>query len=75
MLFGPNYKKFKEACDLIACGAAAAVDSPASSADVLKTWLEDPQLMLNAGKAARDYVFAHKGATDTILDKMADRVR
>lgn len=75
VLFGPNYKKFKEAYDLIACGAAAAVDSPASSADVLKTWLEDPQLMLNAGKAARDYVFAHKGATDTILDKMADRVR
>lgn len=65
--FGPNYHKFKEACDLIDLGAAVCI----SDFGELDTWLNrlisDRANYASLGKVAADYVASHKGATETIV--------
>jgi 3-deoxy-D-manno-octulosonic-acid transferase len=65
--FGPNYGKFKEACDLIEIGAATSV----TNMEELDAWLSrlwtDPELLESTGRKAGEYVSSHTGATETIL--------
>lgn len=63
MAFGPNYKKFQEAIDLVEIGAAF----PIESLEELSTFIEHchyENLIPNVGKK---YVFDHAGATSAIL--------
>ena len=73
VLFGPNYDKFKEAHDLIACRAAASFCDYHTLREALKPWMEDPTLREKAGKAAGVYVLENIGATDQVLEKLAVR--
>ena len=65
--FGPNYLKFKEACDLIEIGAATSI----STFEELEQWLAalvaDPSLYAATREKAAGYVASHKGATQKIL--------
>lgn len=71
--FGPNYRKFKEACDLITLGAAASV----SSAGELAAWFaplrDDPAALDRAGRAAKEYTQRHQGATEIITRTILHR--
>ncbi len=65
--FGPNYKKFKEACDLVTLGAASSI----ANYEELTAWFtplrddeEEPQ---KAGRIAKEYTLRHQGATNLIL--------
>ena len=63
MAFGPNYKKFQEAIDLVEIGAAF----PIESLEELSSFIEHchyENLIPNVGKK---YVFDHAGATSAIL--------
>ena len=64
--FGPNYRKFKEACDLVTLGAA----TPITSGEELAAWfaplLNDETARERAGRAAREYTRNHQGATEMI---------
>jgi 3-deoxy-D-manno-octulosonic-acid transferase len=67
ILFGPNYKKFQEAHDLIALGAAKSISTTDEFVRALRisTSLNDratPQPLISA-----DYVNQKKGATTLIL--------
>lgn len=66
--FGPNYAKFREARELIACGAARSV----KSAEELAAWYaplkSDGELLAATGRKAADYVAANRGATRKIVD-------
>lgn len=68
--FGPNYKKFREARDLIAVGAARSI----SSAEELKAWFEplatDGEALQKASSSARRYTEEQCGATDTIISNI-----
>lgn len=68
--FGPNYKKFREARDLIAVGAARSI----SSAEGLKAWFEplatDGEALQKASSSARRYTEEQCGATDTIISNI-----
>ena len=70
LAFGPNYKKFREAKELIACGAARSV----SSATELSAWFDgimsDTESRRKAGEAAHRYIVENKGATQTILAEL-----
>ncbi len=70
LLFGTNYHKFKEACDLIDNGAAEGFQDYDSCSRALKKWMEDPVLYLEAGNAAKTYVAGNTGATSLMLQKM-----
>lgn len=65
--FGPNYKKFKEACDLITLGAACSVKDQAE----LEAWFtplrDHADLLQKSGRMAREYTLRHQGATALIV--------
>lgn len=65
--FGPNYHKFKEACDMIALGGAKSVNSY----DELEQWFSplksDSELFASTSRITRDYTHKNQGATNIIL--------
>lgn len=65
--FGPNYHKFREACDMVELGAAHSV----TSTKELEAWFEplksDGEPLQKASSSARSYTKEHCGATDTIM--------
>ena len=67
VLFGPKYEKFKEAVDLIGCGAGISVGNYHEFESAMNHWLESPEQMKRAGQSARQLVFANSGATKTIV--------
>lgn len=70
VVFGPKYKKFKEACDLIDCGAGFTINNEKSLRDVLDTMRSDIQRMATAQKAASGYVKSMCGATELIMKRL-----
>ncbi|OAV68960.1 3-deoxy-D-manno-octulosonic-acid transferase [Bacteroidales bacterium Barb6] len=71
VLFGPNYQKFKEAKDLIDCGAAFSILNEAELANRLNALLADTKLSATAGKAAARFVQEHIGTTDKVLAELS----
>lgn len=63
VIFGPNYKKFKEACELIECGGATSINNQESCHRALDSYSESNS---NPANAAKHYVESHIGATETI---------
>ncbi len=65
--FGTNYKKFKEAVDLVSLGSACTVRDAEELYSVLDRYLSDKALLERAGKISLEYVQKNLGAADTIL--------
>ena len=65
VVFGPNYKKFKEACELIECGAARSIETKEECFAALDEFFEHNAEPANA---ATEYVSSHVGATGMIYD-------
>jgi 3-deoxy-D-manno-octulosonic-acid transferase len=69
--FGTNYRKFREACDLIALGAGRSV----RSAEELKAWFDelksDKEYLARLSALAKVYVGQHRGATEKIVNEIA----
>ena len=65
--FGTKYRKFKEACDLIALGAGRSV----KNAEELKTWFDeltsDADYLARLSAIAKVYVGQHRGTTEKIV--------
>ena len=65
--FGPKYRKFKEACDLIALGAGCSVKNAAE----LKAWFDelkgDADYLARLSALAKVYVGQHRGATEKVV--------
>ena len=72
--FGPKYKKFKEAYDLISIGAARSI----SSGEELLAWfapLRDDQALLEmCSNAARNYTTSNCGATELITHDILSKI-
>lgn len=67
VLFGPKYQKFKEARDLIAQRAAFSVNNAEELKIKMGHLLNDPDQLLKAGDAAKNYVKDNVGATQKIV--------
>lgn len=67
VLFGPNNKKFKEAQDLKECGGAFEYVDAQSFANIMDKFLNNPDSLLKAGKAAGDYINSNAGAADKVF--------
>ena len=67
VLFGPKYRKFKEASDLITSGGGFSVNSAQEFTDKMNVLLTDEVALKTAGKAAGDFVNTKAGVTDAIL--------
>jgi len=68
VIFGPNYSKFKEACDLIALRAGFNVNNESQLKGITETLIEDEAFYNAARKKSKDYVSEHTGATKMIVD-------
>jgi 3-deoxy-D-manno-octulosonic-acid transferase len=64
VIFGVNYKRFREACDLIAYGGAFSVEDYMQ----LKSRFDWLLLDETAGKRSSEYVLKNVGATKKIVD-------
>jgi 3-deoxy-D-manno-octulosonic-acid transferase len=71
VMFGPEYKKFREAIDLINEKGAMTFDSFDKFSDILDKWLNDEAFYLKSAKTASDYINKNIGATDKILKEIS----
>ena len=67
VLFGPNYQKFREARELIACGGAFSIGDAQALRSGAEMLLKNETARRAAGKAAKDYVASQAGATQKVL--------
>lgn len=70
VVFGTNYKRFKEAVDLVSLGSAATVRNADELFSVFDRYLSDDALLERAGKISSDYVNKNLGAADKILSQV-----
>lgn len=66
VIFGPNYRKFAEAKDLISIGAAISVDNGDALAQAFGKFKDNRE----AGEQAKAYVIRQKGATEFIYERI-----
>ena len=67
IVFGPKYRKFKEACDLIALGGAFSVSNGEEYRTIMERLLSDKQFRKEGGAICKKYVEDNLGATAKIL--------
>ena len=72
VIFGPNYKAFREAVGLIQTGAAVSATSPADVVQCCLSAVNDSALRERMGRAAQAYVEQNLGATDIILSHVEE---
>ncbi len=67
VLFGPNYKKFKEAVDLVGLGGAVSVRNQGELYTIVKTFVNVAKVLDEKGSLCTAYVKSNLGATEKIV--------
>ncbi len=67
VIFGPIYKKFQEAHDLIKLGAAVSISGYDELALIMNEYQGNDKLLAEASAIARNYVNKNRGATKEIV--------
>ena len=75
VLFGPNYKKFKEAIGLIETGGGISINSATELISHLKYLLADQIKLNEIGKRSFDFVKQNQGATKKIMNTIQENRR
>lgn len=70
VLFGPNYKKFREAVDLINQEGAKSFDNYTGFEEILNKWVSDETQYRKAASQAGEYVNKNRGATSLIMKEI-----
>lgn len=68
VIFGPNYQKFQEACDLINLGGAFSISSETDFQLVLDKFNTNDHFHKTASEICKQYVNDNKGATEQIVE-------
>lgn len=72
VVLGPSVFNFQQAADeAIAAGAAVSVVDAAAALDATLRWLEDEASRVSAGLRAKEFVAAHRGATERTMTLLA----
>ena len=67
VVFGPVFNKYTEAIELLEEGGAVTIDNALELEKTFNDMLADKKYYDECCKAAKDYVFEHKGATQNIM--------
>ena len=70
VVFGPKYKSFKEAVDLVSLGGAFSINSQDELNQAFDRLVNDEALYQQASKTCREYLKSQLGATEVILKKI-----
>jgi 3-deoxy-D-manno-octulosonic-acid transferase len=73
VVFGKNYKKYKEATELIESGAARSFCDEAELYQILSTLLRDEDDYRKKCAASKKYVSDNQGATGKILSYIEEK--
>ena len=73
VVFGPNYRKFKEACDLAELNAAFSINNSDELLSTAGSLMADEQFRDGCAAIAKKYVEEHVGATDAIVNYIKGR--
>jgi len=68
VIFGPNYKKFREAVDLINHHGGFSISDYHSFSEIIIQLIQNKKLLKTSGENARNYVRSGFGATDKIIN-------
>ncbi|MGD9978853.1 MAG: 3-deoxy-D-manno-octulosonic acid transferase [Bacteroidales bacterium] len=71
VIFGPNYQKFQEAKDLIACKAGFSINTVDELIDLLNMLLIDENSYRESANNAKQFVNLGVGATSKIIEMIA----
>lgn len=71
VMFGPGYKKFREAVELINENGAMTFNSFGDFSDILDKWLTNEDFYLKSSKTSAEYIQRNCGATDKILQEIS----
>jgi len=75
VLFGPNYKKFNEAFEVIDLKVGVSVNNADELILQLTKWIENKKLLDETSQAAKQYVFNNSGATQKIAKDLLNYLR
>jgi 3-deoxy-D-manno-octulosonic-acid transferase len=67
VIFGPEYRKYVEAKELVAEGGGISVKNPNQLQMELDKFLSQGSEYLSACKASQNYVYSNRGSTDKII--------
>ena len=70
VIFGPNYKKFLEARELLNNGGGFTISDETDLNRLLKNFVTSPEDLEIAGEKASEYIYKSAGATKKIVDKI-----
>lgn len=70
VIFGPNYKKFNEAAELIKAGGAFTVSNGEELAETISNLLNEPAATA-AENASADYIGRNRGATEAVVNRLS----
>lgn len=68
VIFGPNFAKFHEAKELLACGGGCTIDSEAAFIEQMDALTTNSENRLKAGKMAGEMVMNGSGGTNKVLN-------
>lgn len=67
VVFGPEYNKYQEAKDLVACGGAFSITNALELEQTLQFLLQDNKAYAQSSAQAGHYVQSHAGATPSVI--------
>jgi 3-deoxy-D-manno-octulosonic-acid transferase len=70
VLFGPNYKKFNEAFEVIDLNVGFVVNDAAELTKQLSTLMDDEKVLSESSRLAKNYVLKNSGATNKITNDL-----
>lgn len=70
VIFGPNFKKFREARQLIEVGGSYSVHDYMSFKGLMDEFIQYPETLDLAGKHAKDYVYSNSGVIARVMNQI-----
>ena len=75
VVFGPNYRKFHEAIEMVELKAAFPVSNPAAFCEILDRCLNDAEFLNQTSSIAATYVSEKAGATELVLSIIKSQLK
>ncbi len=73
ILFGPNYKKYREAVDLIEAGGAFSIANAVDLTKNVQNLLTNPDALMKASSASKKYGLDNAGATENVFNFIQEK--
>ena len=70
VVFGPKYKSFREAVDLVALEGAFSIQNAEELKTVFLRLIDDEAFLIHASEVCIDYLNAQVGATQSIMERL-----